>query len=91
MTTTKNKQKALYELKKKKPYVGVCLSLIISGLGQVYTKDAAKGIGFFIGTFVMWFLLLGWLVQIIAAVDAYTCVKNYNRVLALELGVEIED
>jgi len=71
----------------KKVWVAVLLSLLITGLGQVYIGQWKKGIGFFVGTFLMSFLLFdvidyglimlfGTIMAIISAYDAYMTLKS---------------
>ena len=66
----------------KKVWIAVLLSLLLTGLGQVYIGQWRKGFGFFLGTFMMGFLLydvidyslimmLGVMMAIYSAYDAY--------------------
>jgi TM2 domain-containing membrane protein YozV len=71
----------------KKIWLAVLLSLLITGLGQVYVGQWRKGIAFFVGTFTMGFvlfdfveynliMLLGTVMAIISAYDAYMTLKS---------------
>jgi len=66
----------------KKVWLAVLLSLLLTGLGQVYIGQWRKGVGFFLGTLMMGFLLydvidyslimmLGVMMAIYSAYDAY--------------------
>ena len=66
----------------KKVWLAVLLSLLLTGLGQVYIGQWRKGVAFFIGTFLMGYLLydvidyglimlFGSIMAIISAYDAY--------------------
>ena len=70
------------EKPKKKVWVAVLASLLLTGLGQVYIGEWRKGIAFFVGTFSIGFVLsyyfdystimtLGTIMAIISALDAY--------------------
>ncbi|MBT3285602.1 hypothetical protein HN807_03505 [Candidatus Bathyarchaeota archaeon] len=71
----------------KRVWVAVLLSLLITGLGQVYIGQWRKGIAFFGGTFLMGFflfdvidygliMLFGTIMAIISAYDAYVTLKS---------------
>ena len=71
-----------YEKPKKKVWVAVLASLLVTGLGQVYIGEWKKGIAFFVGTFSLGFalsyyleygdiMLFGTIVAILSAYDAY--------------------
>jgi ABC-type Fe3+ transport system permease subunit len=45
-------------------------STFLVGLGQVYTRRWWRALGYFVGTFVLWFVLLGWVLHIASAFDA---------------------
>ena len=66
----------------KKVWIAVLLSLLLTGLGQVYIGQWRKGVGFFLGTFMIGFLLydvidyslimmLGVIIATYSAYDAY--------------------
>jgi TM2 domain-containing membrane protein YozV len=46
------------------------LSLFIPGAGQFYNRQWVKAFVFAVGSFVLWFVLLGWVVSLWAVVDA---------------------
>lgn len=67
---------------KKKVWLAVLASLLITGLGQVYVGEWRKGIAYFVGTITVGFLLsdyfeystimlFGTLMALISAYDAY--------------------
>ncbi len=75
------------ETPSKKIWLAVLLSLLITGLGQVYIGQWRKGITFFVGTFIMGFvlfdvidysliMLFGTVMAIISAYDAYMTLKS---------------
>ncbi len=70
----------------KKIWLAVLLSLLITGLGQVYVGQWKRGIGFFAGTFMMGFVLIdyidyslimlfGTIMAVVSAYDAYATLK----------------
>ena len=46
------------------------MSLIVPGLGQLFNRQALKGLIFFLLTFFLWFFFLGWIFHLLAALDA---------------------
>lgn len=46
------------------------MSLILPGLGQLFNSQPFKGVLLFLLAAVSWFFFLGWIVHILAAVDA---------------------
>ena len=74
----------------KKVWIAVLLSLLLTGLGQVYIGQWRKGVGIFLGTFIIGFLLydvidyslimmLGVMMAIYSAYDAYrTLIDRLN-------------
>ncbi|MBC8463195.1 hypothetical protein H8D76_02435 [Candidatus Bathyarchaeota archaeon] len=74
----------------KKVWLAVLLSLLITGLGQVYIGQWRKGVAFFFGTFFMGFvlfdvidygliMLFGTVMAIISAYDAYMTLKIRSK------------
>jgi len=74
----------------KKVWLAVLLSLLLTGLGQVYIGQWRKGVGFFLGTLMMGFLLydvidyslimmLGVMMAIYSAYDAYRTLTDQVR------------
>jgi TM2 domain-containing membrane protein YozV len=55
----------------KSPFLAAILSLFIVGVGQMYNGEVGKGILMFIGCILLWALLLGWIINIWAIIDAY--------------------
>ncbi|WP_217570662.1 GYF domain-containing protein [Mesorhizobium sp. GbtcB19] len=58
--------------------VALILSLLICGLGQFYNGQIGKGILMFVLMIALWFVLLGWIIWIWSAVDAYKTAKAMN-------------
>lgn len=58
--------------------VALILSLLICGLGQFYNGQIGKGILMFALMIALWFVLLGWVIWIWSAVDAYKTAKAMN-------------
>jgi len=83
----KNTKQELYELKKKSTIIAVGLSLFIPGLGHMYLNRTAIGIFYFILSLVLWLILCGWIVWLIAIFDAYAEAKKQNEILEIELGL----
>jgi chromate transport protein ChrA len=50
--------------------VAVLLSLLWAGAGQAFNRQWWKALAFAVLAFLLWFLLLGWVVVIVAAIDA---------------------
>lgn len=48
----------------------VLLSSLFSGLGQFFNRQWLKGALFVVLGFLLWFVLLGWVVHLVALVDA---------------------
>ena len=65
---------------KKSPGIAALLSLILTGLGQVYNGDFTRGALFLIGTFIglLIFIIPGILVWIYQIYDAYSTAKKMN-------------
>ena len=51
--------------------VAALLSLFVPGLGQAIQGRFGAAILFFIGTCVLWWFLLGWVIHIWAVIDAF--------------------
>ena len=64
---------------KKDPVIAALLSCLIVGLGQIYNGQAVKGILMFVACVFLWAVLLGWIVNIVAIVDAYASAKKINE------------
>ncbi len=60
------------------PGVAALLSFLICGAGQMYNGQLGKGFVFLIACVLLWFILLGWVVWIIAIVDAFNTAKRLN-------------
>ncbi len=85
----------------KKVWLAVLLSLLLTGLGQVYIGQWRKGVAFFVGTFIMGYLLFdvidyglimlfGSIMEIISAYDAYRSLMDDFKYRALpEVGTEV--
>lgn len=62
----------------KSPGIALLLSFLWCGAGQIYCGRVGKGILMFIGAVALWFILLGWIIQIWSMVDAYQTAKQMN-------------
>ncbi|NPE28593.1 zinc-ribbon domain-containing protein [Methanococcoides sp. SA1] len=64
----------------KDPVLAAVLSLLFSGLGQVYNGELKKGIGILVGVIVGWifFLIPGLIICVYGVYDAYTTSKKMN-------------
>ena len=82
----KNREK-LYELRKKNPFIAILLSTLVTGTGQMYANRWGRGFLFLGLQIILWVFLLGWIMWIVATIDAYYSVKNYNEILKLELEI----
>lgn len=56
----------------KSPFLAAILSLLFVGLGQLYNGEVGKGILMFLGCVMLWVVMLGWIVNIWAIIDAYS-------------------
>jgi len=54
------------------------LSILIVGLGQCYNGQIGKGILMLIGCILLWFVFLGWIINIWSWIDAYQTAKAMN-------------
>ena len=66
------------EAKPKSAGTALLLSILITGLGQIYNGQVAKGIGMFVLAIAAWFILLGWIIMIWSWIDAYQNAKSMN-------------
>ena len=64
--------------KPKSPGVALLLSLLIVGVGQMYNGQVGKGFLMMFGCIVLWFVMLGWIINIWSMIDAYTTAKDMN-------------
>jgi TM2 domain-containing membrane protein YozV len=62
----------------KSPGVALLLSFLWCGAGQIYCGRVGKGILMFVGAVALWFILLGWIIQIWSIIDAYQTAKQMN-------------
>ncbi|HTQ13150.1 MAG TPA: GYF domain-containing protein [Rhizomicrobium sp.] len=62
----------------KSPGVALLLSLLLCGAGQMYNGQIGKGILMLIGCVLLWFVLLGWIINIWSWIDAYQTAKMMN-------------
>ena len=58
--------------------VALLLSFLICGAGQMYCGRVGKGFLMLFGAIALWFILLGWIIQIWSMVDAYQTAKQMN-------------
>lgn len=79
------------EAKPKSAGTALILSILVVGLGQIYNGQVGKGIGMFFLCVGLWFILLGWIINIWSWVDAYTTARDmnlrYQRRLAMGLPI----
>ncbi len=61
------------------PGMALLLSLILPGTGQIYNNEVTKGVTMMVLCFLLWFVLLGWVVQIWSIVDAVVVAEKINR------------
>lgn len=61
------------------PGMSLLLSLILCGTGQIYNGEVSKGIMMMVLCFLLWFVLLGWVVQIWSIVDSVVVAERINR------------
>ena len=83
----KRDKEVLYELKKKNPTAAVWWSIFIIGAGQFYNEEYGKGIAMLLGSFALWFFMMGWVFWFISPIDAYHSAKRKNEILKAELEV----
>lgn len=77
----------MYEMKKKSPGLAVFLSIIITGAGHMYLGKVGFGFLLLFIQLVLWVVLMGWVMWIIAPILAYNEAKRYNNLLKLELDL----
>lgn len=58
--------------------VALLLSFLLCGAGQMYCGRVGKGILMLVGAIALWFVFLGWIIQIWSMVDAYQTAKQMN-------------
>lgn len=58
--------------------LALVLSLLIAGLGQCYNGQVGKGIFMFLLGLMLWAVMLGWIIWIWSAIDAYQTAKAMN-------------
>lgn len=63
----------------KSPGLALFLSFMIVGLGQIYNGDVLKGMLMLVGCIMLWFMFLGWIVNIWSMVDAYNRAKEQRQ------------
>ncbi len=61
------------------PGMALLLSLILPGTGQMYNGEISKGVMMMVLSFLLWFVLLGWVVHIWSIVDAVVVAEKVNR------------
>ena len=59
------------------PVLASILSLIVPGMGQIYSKRVLSGTVWFGAGVVLWFGALGWIVHILSAVFAYRYANSH--------------
>lgn len=67
--------------------VALFLSFLLCGVGQMYCGKVGKGVLMLLGSVLLWFVFLGWIVWIWSMIDAYSTAKAMNlRYQSLLLG-----
>ena len=57
--------------------VSMIFNLFFVGMGQFYNRNWLSGVAYSFGAFVLWFLLLGWVPQIVSMLHAgYTTFRE---------------
>ncbi|MBS9476698.1 DUF4339 domain-containing protein [Ancylobacter sp. VKM B-3255] len=59
--------------------VALLLSIVIVGAGQLYNGQIGKGIFMFFACILLWFVFLGWIINIWSWIDAYQTAKAMNE------------
>ncbi|WP_018389108.1 DUF4339 domain-containing protein [Ancylobacter sp. FA202] len=65
--------------KPKSAGTALILSILIVGLGQLYNGQIGKGVLMFFACILLWFVLLGWIINIWSWIDAYQTAKGMNE------------
>jgi TM2 domain-containing membrane protein YozV len=78
MANATNQARGSYQ-QLKSPGVAALLSFLFVGAGQLYNGHAGKAILMFFGCILLWFVFLGWIVNIWSIVDAYSSADAINR------------
>ena len=68
----------LGDARPKSAGTALILSILICGLGQLYNGQVGKGIGMFVLCVALWFVFLGWIINIWSWIDAYQTAKRMN-------------
>lgn len=63
----------------KTPFVAAIFSLLLCGVGQMYNGQVGKGIMMMIACIFLWAVMLGWIINIWAIVDAYSVAKRKHE------------
>ena len=89
MTKKQEKNQRLYELRKKSAGWAVFWSLLITGAGHLYLGNgkAGKGLLLLLIQILLWFVALGWIIWIIAPIEAYKDAKKVNKQIMYELDL----
>jgi TM2 domain-containing membrane protein YozV len=64
--------------KPKSAGTALLLSFLFAGFGQFYNGQLAKGILMFIGCIFLWFIFLGWIINLWSMIDAYITARDMN-------------
>jgi TM2 domain-containing membrane protein YozV len=62
----------------KNPGMAALFSFLIVGGGQLYNGQVGKGILMFVACVLLWFVFLGWIINIWSIFDAYNQAKMIN-------------
>ena len=86
----REKNEILFQSRQKTPWVAGLLSLVIVGAGSMYAGKTSKGFALMGISLLLWIVLLGWVVWIFAPYIAIKDAKEYNKLLRLELDLDID-
>ncbi|WP_244540170.1 DUF4339 domain-containing protein [Kaistia soli] len=67
------------DAKPKSAGTALVLSILIVGAGQMYNGQVGKGFGMLILCVALWFVALGWIINIWSWIDAYKTAKAMNE------------
>lgn len=72
----------------KSPALALVLSIVICGAGQMYNGQVLKGVVMLFSCVVLWFMLLGWIMNLWSMIDAYSTAKRMHMqwLLAISNG-----
>lgn len=63
----------------KSSFLAAILSLFIVGVGQMYNGEVGKGFLMLFGCILLWTVMLGWIINIWAIIDAYSVANRKHE------------